>query len=260
MNEKESLSQYAVGYCVERGRALIRVIICDDDSAFLASLKQTVESSLIAMGIPPKIHTYSALQEIGAPILASCDIAFLDIDLNDPSYNGFDVARRLRAVRNDAVIIFITNYIEYAPEGYEVQAFRYLLKKDYNEKLKEYIKEAIKQLEASRQTFKIMINGELIDLSFDSILYIESNLRTVTIHVQKGSIQKQYSCYATLSDLEKKLEPHGFLRIHKSYLVNMEHLKKYQCKEAQLSDGTLLRVSEKNYAEQKRKYLFWRGC
>ena len=239
---------------------MIRVIICDDDSTFLNALKETVESSLTALGIPPKVHAYSAFEEIGNPILASCDMAFLDIDLNNAKYNGFDVARKLRAVRSDAVIIFVTNYIEYAPEGYEVQAFRYLLKKDYNQKLKDYITEAIKQLEVSRQTFKIMINGELIDLSFDSILYIESNLRTVTIHVQKGTMRKCYSCYATLSDLEEKLEPHGFLRIHKSYLVNMEHLKKYQCKEALLSDGTLLRVSEKNYAKKKKKYLFWRGC
>ena len=260
MDEINSLSQYAVGHCVERGKTVVRVVICDDDCVFLETLRSMVEASLKGLGVPAKIHAYSSMDQIITPILESCDIAFLDIDLNQPNYNGFDIARRLRVLRNDAVIIFVTNYIEYAPEGYEVQAFRYLLKKSYGVKIQEYIKEAIAYLENSRQTLIIKINGEVIDIPLKSILYIESNLRTVIIHVQKGKGKGQYSCYATISDLERQLEPQGFLRIHKSYLVNMLHLKKYQCHDATLSDGTTLRVSARSYAEQKKKYLFWKGC
>ena len=260
MNERNCLTISHERYCVERGRALIRIIICDDDPVFLEVLKKSIVVSMNNLGMPTKIHTYTSIEQIGEPLLASCDIAFLDIDFNRAGFNGFDIARKLRAVRKDAVIIFVTNYIEYAPEGYEVQAFRYLLKKDYATKIELYISDAIKQLKKSRQTLKIMINGEVIDIPLSAILYIESNLRTVTIHVQKEKNTKQYSYYAAISDLEKKLEPQGFLRIHKSYLVNMHHIKKYQCKGALLSDGTELRVSEKYYSEQKKKYLFWKGC
>ena len=260
MYERKNLPQDTIGCCVERGRTLVRVIICDDDSVFLEALHKKVEESLKELGMPAKIHAYSSMDQIILPILSSCDIAFLDIDLSQPKYNGFDIARKLRKVRNDAVIIFVTNYIEYAPEGYEIQAFRYLLKKNYQVKIQEYIKEAVTYLENSRQTLKIKVNGEIIDLALKSILYIESQLRTVIIHAQKEKGQKQYSCYAAISDLERQLEPQGFLRIHKSYLVNMQHLKKYQCHEAILSDGTNLRVSTRNYAEQKKKYLFWKGC
>ena len=63
----------------------------------------------------------------------------------------------------------------------------------------------------------------------------------------------------SLSELEEQLEPKGFLRIHKSYLVNMAHLKKYQSQQAVLSDGTVLRVSARSYAAQKQKYLLWKG-
>ena len=62
-----------------------------------------------------------------------------------------------------------------------------------------------------------------------------------------------------IQDLEHQLEPKGFLRIHKSYLVNMRHLKKFQCREAVLSNGTVLRVGEKTYADKKKKYLLWKG-
>lgn len=260
MNKSKSLLTDTIDWCFERGRKLIHVIICDDDRAFLKSLHQLIETSLKQLGVPANIHSYISIEQITKPVLANCDIAFLDIDLNQPQYNGFDIARKLRAVRNDAVIIFVTNYIEYAPEGYEVQAFRYLLKKNYREKIYEYIKEAVSHIENANQTLKIKINGEVIEITLNSILYIESQLRTVIIHVQKDKGKKQYACYAAISDLETQLEPQGFLRIHKSFLVNMHHLKKYQCHEAILNDGTVLRVSARNYAEQKKKYLFWKGC
>ena len=84
-----------------------------------------------------------------------------------------------------AVIIFVTNYIEYAPEGYEVQAFRYSLKCDIFDKLDSYLQLAIIKLHSSREKFKIQVNGEIIDIPVENILYIESQLHTVTIIVQK---------------------------------------------------------------------------
>ena len=64
---------------------------------------------------------------------------------------------------------------------------------------------------------------------------------------------------ATLTSLESELEAHGFLRIHKSFLVNMQHIRKVRSRECLLTDGTTLAVSEKNYSQQKQKYLLWKG-
>lgn len=247
---------------VERGSPVIRVIICDDDEVFLDKLRKAIDAILLDMNVTAKIHTYSCMEDIGQPILASCDIAFLDIDFAHTRYNGLDIARKLREERKDAIIIFVTNFIEYAPEGYEVQAFRYVLKLDVESKLKDYLQQAITQLQSVCETLKIKVNGEIIDIPLKSILYIESKLRQVLIHVQRdssGRAIKKYSCYASLAEMEKQLEPQGFLRIQKSYLVNMAHLQRFQCREAMLDNGTSLPVSEKNYADLKQKYLYWRG-
>ena len=241
---------------------MIRIIICDDDDAFLEKLRQGIETELNGMGIAARIHTYGRMDDIGQPILESCDIAFLDIDFTNSRYSGLDIARKLRAVRRDAVIIFVTNFIEYAPEGYEVQAFRYMLKLDAGSKLREYLRQAIIQLQSHCETLKIKVSGEIIDIPLRSILYMESQLHTVLIHVQKDPSEKSaktYTCYAALADMEKQLEPQGFLRIQKSYLVNMAHLRRFQCREALLDNGTVLPVSAKSYAGQKQKYLYWKG-
>lgn len=157
-------------------------------------------------------------------------------------------------------IIFVTNFIEYAPEGYEVQAFRYILKRDLLGDLKAILPLALKQL--NQETLPIQVNGEIIKVPLDDILYLEVQQHNVTVVTRKLTSerkQKEYSFYATLSELEERLEPLGFLRIHKSYLVNLKHLKKFQCREATLDNGMTIRVGEKSYAENKQKFLLWKG-
>lgn len=244
---------------IERGFSVVRVLICDDDRLYLNKIHALIQSFFSEQGVKAKIHTYCSWEEIGTPILGSYDIAILDIDYAGKSYTGIDIAKSLREVRQDAVIIFLTNYVEYAPEGYEVQAFRYILKSDIARKLDSCLSLALNQLRSSQKVIKIQINGELIDIRLSNILYFESQQHMIIAHVQKGANLKQYLFYSSLTTLEAQLASNGFLRIHKSYLVNMAKLKKYQCHEAILTDGTTLRVSEKNYSQQKEKYLRWKG-
>ena len=262
IDEKENDDHRLVNCSIERSVPMIRILICDDDNAFSVKLQMQIEDILNKKAIKAKIHTYEGMERIGDPILRSCDIAFLDIDFANNDYSGLDIARKLRSMRSDAVIIFVTNFIEYAPEGYEVQAFRYSLKSDIFDKLENYLQLSITKLQSSREKFKIQVNGEIIDISVEDILYIESQLHTVTMIVQKdkqGKQLKEYTCYAAIGELEKQLALLGFLRVHKSYLVNMKYIKKYQCREIQLTNNTILRSSVKNYREQKEKYLLWKG-
>ena len=262
IGNKEMGANCQIEYVMERGTLMIRIIICDDDTLFIEKMQSELQQILSKSRIKAKINSYKDAGAIGMPILSSCDIAFLDIDFANKKQTGIDLARKLRQVRENAVIIFVTNYIEYAPEGYEVQAFRYLLKNEILEKLEDCLHLAIKRLHAVRETLKIQVNGEIIDIALEDILYIEAQMHTVIIHVQKdrfGRVIKQYSCYNSISSLEQQLSTLGFLRIHKSYLVNMRHIKKYQCHQVILSNDRDLRASEKNYREQKNKYLLWKG-
>lgn len=239
---------------------MVSILICDDDIVMLNRIKSVIELVLADTKTKARIHAFSDAEQISDQILSGCDIALLDIDFDKSNYNGMDVARRLRTLRSDTVIIFVTNFIEYAPEGYEVQAFRYVLKKDIPEDLVASFLLALKQI--NKETLKIQVNGEIINIPSDDVLYLEVRQHCVTAYVQKSDTDKnykEYNFYASLSELEQQLEPQGFLRIHKSYLVNMKHLKKFQCREATLDNGITLRVGEKSYAENKQKFLLWKG-
>lgn len=242
------------------GNSMLNILICDDDKTMIKAMVSIVENVLAETNKKAKIHTFTDASLVSDQIMSGCDIALLDIDFEGTDYNGMDIARRLRIQRSDTVLIFVTNFIEYAPEGYEVQDFRYVLKRDIRNDLKPNLLLAMKNL--NRETLPIQANGEIINLVLDDILYLEVQQHNVTAVMRRQTQdkkQKEYSFYASLSELEKRLEPKGFLRIHKSYLVNMKHLKKFQCKEATLDDGITLRVGEKSYAKNKQKYLLWKG-
>lgn len=245
-----------------RGTVMLRVIICDDHPEVLDIVNTITTRESNAVSKKVKIHVFTDPLQISPTLLSSCDIALLDIDFNNNGINGLELARSLRKHRTDAIIIFITNFIEYAPEGYEVQAFRYVLKRKLESDLPVYLREAFSQINNTRESLKIQINGEIIDILLENILYMEVEKHYVTIHCKKHTEKnsaKTYVVHTSLSLFEQQLENRGFLRIHKSFLVNMKHLTRFNCREAMLNNGTLLRVSEKNYAKQKKAYLLWKG-
>ena len=237
----------------------MKILICDDDIRFAQQLCSQVRTVLQALNKSAQIHTVQWAEEIPDTLLENCDIAFLDIDFTGKNYTGIDIARHLRTKQKNAVIIFVTNFPEYAPEGYEVHAFRYLLKSAVGAKLPVYLAQALEQMESTGQTLQINLSGDTVRIPVENIAYIESQLHEVALFLLNGGKDPAYRFYASISTLEETLAPQGFLRIHKSYLVNMRHIQKYQCKEAVLTDGTMLRVSEKNYAQQKKQYLLWKG-
>lgn len=243
---------------IKRGIIMLRILLADDDPVFLSKLERLLTQYAARQQLNIQIGMYTQ-DDISNFLLRPYDIAFLDIDFGNRRGAGIELARRLRRERNDAVIVFVTNFVEYAPEGYELRAFRYLLKSDLDTKLETYLLEAVDQFTTKREVISIQTNGELINLSVDDILYLESEKHTVHICMFCGKYDR-YSCYASLQSFAQKLEPLGFLRIHKSYLVNMRHIKRLQCGAVTLEKGDVLPVSEKKYAEIKRTYLLWKGA
>lgn len=236
------------------GQTEIGIILCDDDADFLKELQSKIARICAKHNLKAAIAAYRSPADIPAKLLTSCDMAFLDIDFEDENGNGIDIARKLREHNSTALIFFVTNFIDYAPAGYEVQAFRYILKQDMDDVLERYLMQAMEQLAEGQEFLRLRDRDGSVDIPLEQITYLEVMDHSVSIHA--GEL---YALGTTLASLENQLEPHGFLRIHKSYLVNMRHIRKFRCRACLLADGTTVAVSEKNYAQQKQKFLLWKG-
>lgn len=237
------------------GQETVRVLMCDDDPQQLKVLDLELRRIFEKQSRNVLISTAERPSLLRREHLEGLDMVFLDIDFPEGEETGIQLARRLRESNRRAILFFVTNFIEYAPEGYEVQAFRYILKRDISLILERYILQAMEQLADDQEFIRMRTRDTITDVPLAEIRYIEVMDHSVSIHADSRSI----SMTATLSSLEAGLENRGFLRIHKSYLVNMHHIRRFRSRECLLTDGTVLAVSEKNYSQQKQKYLRWKG-
>lgn len=234
----------------------MRILVCDDDAAFAREMSERLYGLLAPIDRWSRVDCVSDPALLTDEQLARYDIAFLDIDMGETS--GLALARRLRKLQRDTVLIFVTNFIEYSLEGYEVQAFRYLLKSDLNEKLQKYFQKAVSVCRRERAVIRIRCEGEEVDVPPQSLLYIEAACRRSVLHLHEFS-RDTLTTRTTLNELTELLAPRGFLRVHKSFLVNMAHIRKLQSTQLCLTDGTELPVSTHRYSEVKQDYLRWKG-
>ena len=235
----------------------INILLCDDDKDFLQRISDAVAGQPVPPGASICITKSSNPAEITDRQLSQYHIMFLDIDMDERS--GMDIARRVRELHLDTVIIFVTNYPEFSMEGYEVRAFRYLLKQELEQKLPYYFRDALAELPRYDKVLRFSANAESFNIPYKDILYLESNQRVIYLYTVKP-MQAPDRFYGKMEDLAAELEGDGFLRIQKSYLVNMRHIKKLQCSEVIMENGLTLPVSGKNYSEIKRAYLLWKGA
>ncbi len=237
------------------GQKEIKIVLCDDDPAFLAALHTELVRIFAKLNIRVKIAAFHGPGEISDDALCACDMAFLDIDYESDDLNGIDIARQLREINRKCLLFFVTNYIDYAPAGFEVHAFRYILKRDRDEVLERYILQAMETVAEGQEYLRLWDQDLIVDIPLHQIEYLEVKDHYVSIHAGENA----YILSSTLSNMEAALAPHGFLRVHNSYLVNMALIRKFRSRECLMVSGTALAVGEKSYSVQKQKYLQWKG-
>lgn len=249
---KTRLTLKAVGECT----MTVKILVCDDDPTFVKKMVELIDRQPKYGSTNISITACSDPGQLSDKLLSGFNIMFLDIDMGQ--YSGLSIARRVRDLQLNSLLIFVTHYVEFSLEGYEVNAFRYLLKEKLSEKLPIYFKEAMMQFAQKRDALKFTASGEEYVVQYENIVYLESHLRIIHLHTQHPERINEYF-YATMEEMEKELSPSGFIRIHKSYLVNMQHIKKLNYDKAQLSDGTILPVSQKKFSEIKLRYMNWKA-
>lgn len=238
----------------EDKRMTVRILVCDDDAAFAGRLRQLLLDQPRRKDTRMEVTVCTDPARISDGVLAQFQLLFLDIDMQARS--GLAVARRVRDLQLDALLIFVTNYVEFSPAGYEVGAFRYILKENLAAKLPLYYREALEQLARRKAVFHYFAGGEPYTLPYTSLLYFESRLRMVELHTLDGETR---SFYGTMEKLEQDLRGEGFLRVHKSYLVNMRYIESLRSEGVLLRGGTELPVSRRKFSESKLCYMNWRA-
>lgn len=233
----------------------MKIAICDDDKIYLDKITNLVSKAAREKNIAIELNQYQNPKLFLKSDLCAYDLVFLDGNMGEIS--GIDVAKSLRESKADALIIYVSAYLEFAVLGYKVQAFRYILKDSLDSDFEPVFNDALQQLRMQTRRIQVRMNSDDIDFPVKDILYIESDRRLAVFHVC-GEEQGLVS-YRKLSDLQNELAQSGFVKIQRSYLVNINHIKRINGRAVILDNGTELICSKELQKQVLAEYMLWKG-
>ncbi len=231
---------------------MLNIALCDDNQLFLDAFAKTVSSLINEDHNILKFASSSDLLDRIEDYSSDCiDIVITDIEM--PGLDGVNMAKELKNTQPRIQFIFVTNYTEYIQEVFSVNPIYYILKPVDKVKLAEALKKAIEQLsESDKKCFNITSKNKILRIRYDEIKYIESYSRKIIIHETKRNTE----LLMKLDDFEKELPPY-FLRIHKSYSVNMNMIRSINNNRIELFSGEVIPVAKAKYPEIKKSILMF---
>jgi len=228
------------------------IAICDDNKQEQEQCKMRLEQLALTHQVDVEFFLYQKGEELLFHLQdpkTHPDIIYLDMRME--GMQGDEVAIRLRAQGCNSEIVFYTVSKDFYAPAFDVRALHYVVKGETPvEKFEDIFLLAVKSVQ-EKQTEYIMCTGagEFRNIEIKKIRYFEVAKRIVTVYY--GS--DQFSFYSTIGKIELRLKEYGFVRVHKSYLAAISHIRTISFKEITLDTGEVLPVGRSYYSDLKRE-------
>lgn len=237
---------------------MLHIAVCDDEKYYRELMNQLIIKYLNNYQIDYNIDTFTSGKNLCEQGLgrAKYNIIFLDINMNE--VDGIKTAYKIRTIDKDVNIVFVTGFINYVLEGYKVNAIRYIMKDNLEISLEECLNAILEKIKNQKKKVGFsFIEGEK-RVNTDKIFYIESQKHKLTFYILESDLEK-YNIYDKLDNIEPQLKEYGFLRIHKSYLVNMKYIERINNYRAVLTSGQGLSIPKLRYQSVKEAFVLYKG-
>ena len=234
---------------------MIRAAVCDDEKEIREYLTRQITDYLAAEDLDGEVTAFSDGEPLAQAYengTADFDLILLDITMK--SCDGLTAAKRIRAAGADVMIVFISASAEYVFSGYEVRAFRYLLKPELVNGFAGVFRDCIRELTRSDEVrYAFQTGNQSVSLPVRDILFFESDKRKILVKTAAG---REYSFYEKLDKVEEALAGQDFVRCHQSFLINAKKISAIRQGQAELTDGELIPIS-KHRAKETNEAFLW---
>lgn len=230
---------------------MIIVAICDDNESDRRLTEGFISDFCVLKKYDIKIVVFNSGEVLEKHYLMNnptFDIIFLDIYMD--GMNGITAAKKIRKYDLECKIIFTTSSTKHALESFDVFPFHYLIKPISKTDFFATFERAIDMIDKEKQkSLFIKIGSCLQTFFFKDILFIESDAKKLSIHTTKD---KTFSFSAKLDDIEIQLHDQRFIRCHKSFLVNMDHISSLEDHSFKLINNKEIAIAQRNYVHIKK--------
>lgn len=232
---------------------MLNIAICDDSQDDRLKIEKLIKEYCCVENCDINIHNY----ENGEPLIdyyattnTAYDIIFLDIYMNGT--NGITTAKQIRKFDSKCKIIFTTSSSEHALESFEVFPYNYMVKPVKKDMFEHVFRKAVNEIDQEKQkSLTIKIGSGIQTIFYKDIFFVESYAKTLNIHVLQG---KTFSFYARLDEIEKQIADKRFLRCHKSFLINMDHVLSAEDYHFNLDSGKQIPITQRYFADIKKVF------
>lgn len=216
------------------------VYICDDNQEHMNTLHQKLERISRRIAIEEFISSSDLLIHLEELQNQGKDMpGLILLDIKMPEENGIQIGKKIRELAPELCLVFVTAYAEYAVQGYEARAFRYLLKPVTKTDLQKLFDEMKAEAKKMKKILLRTRQGER-QLLLREIMYISAEDKYSVVYTK----DEHYISDTSLTDYELRLAEWGFFRIHRKYLLNLHFQKGMERGKVLLANGQQLPVSK----------------
>jgi DNA-binding LytR/AlgR family response regulator len=226
---------------------MLEIAVCDDDPSICVFLKDLLERNAALLPEAFRIHSFTE----GTALLAALpfDVIFLDIELGDTS--GIRAAEEIRAKDENTVLVFVSAHESYCKELFRFDTTAFLGKPVEEDAVRELLPRLAKRLKISQKTFSYRVSARVYRLPAEDILFFETKARKIEVVTR----EKKDVFYGKLDEVEASLKNPGFVRIHHSFLVNLDNVEHFSNTALIMPGGYTLPVAQRKQAEIHQKII-----
>ena len=229
----------------------MRAMIVDDEAPARSELKYLLEES---GRVDLIVEATSAREAVEKLMEVRVDVMFLDISM--PKTNGMQLAEALHKLKNPPQVVFVTAYSEYALDAFGVDATDYLMKPVETDRLAQALDKIVEHIKplnlpVSVERIPVVKSGSKVLVPIDQIRFIEAKDDYSCIYTESDRFLSTIS----LQKLEERLVGHGFFRIHRSYIVNLEYVADVEVISAGILQLTIQGFEDKHISVSRRRVV-----
>lgn len=233
----------------------MHIVICEDERCFQDAIFRAVQNWREATNNQDATCTcFSSSEELLASWEngLSADLRFLDIQIPG-ELSGMALAKRIRERDQTVSIVFVTNYADYVYEGYVVNALRYLKKPIRNEDIYTCLEIAFRHYSLlSQDKLSIVCCDQRLVLPYSEIIHVE--IQSHYLRMTLSHSDEKPKVRARLRDFAMQLPQQLFAQCHRSYIINLDHIRRFTRENVMMSNHDVIPVSQTFATSLKKKY------
>ena len=235
---------------------MINIAIVDDDKYMLDKISDIITA---AIDIEISIEKYEkSITFYESENKTEFDIIFLDIDM--PGINGFELAEALEMLKKENIIVFVSNLEHLVYESLKFRPFRFVRKSHLNKDVNSAITDYLKERKKKEDVFLVKTNSASMNIPVSDIIYFESlghNIYVNTIEKGKILMLRERNSNTSIQFLYEKFVDKGFIRAHRSYLVNYKFIYVVKHSEIILKNHETIYINPHKSLHIKERYQYF---